>query len=362
MQDSSEVHSGISYNTPFCDVALGKYFPHILPSESSNSIFSCENPFRKNIVTCKDLQIDSFLNESGGLELNRPLSSHIPTLPPYIPVFDIRTRDISNLSSDEFSVIGLTLRDIVKRGVKLTAGTLQEQQDIQLYSQILDSKSFLNRKVILFLTGPDTLIEWIWWNRIDCDLFKTIKSMGFWAVTGFNFSVINGECAFAQALNQKRSLVSSSLIEEIGLLTIPHIYAISQHHISRWVTWLSLNPAIKLFSINCQLQKRQEDINQIIRSVKGILEKVPTVHVLLQGFHLPLIWKFGIYLERIHFADAAPIKYAQNHKHFITDSKKALLNHEYVRGKAFPELVIDNIRNRQLYIECVRSQIFNGQN
>jgi hypothetical protein len=338
------------YHAP-CEVGLGTFNPFIDKEEAKSVIISCYNPQRQNIITCRDEFRDEFIKEVGGLPLNLKLTSEVENIPSYIPIVDYGMRDIPL----NMPVVGLTLHDIISRGVKSAAGMLHEQDDIRFRSSMLSSKALVDKKVILFLTGADTLIEWVWYNRNDCRIFEILKQMGFWGVGGFNFSVIGGECAFAQALNQKRSLFSASLIEKNGLLAIPHVYALSQFHIDRWVKWFIANPVIKMFTVNCQLQKSQKDIAQVISVVKSILWKVPYLHVILQGFHVNIAHQFGTYLERIHFADKMPIKQASSHQKVLIDYTKNKLYHELAENENIETLALTNINKRYTYIENLRS-------
>ncbi len=167
-----------------CEVASGKWLPLIYPEETKEIIISCNNPFRQNIVTCKDQFKEEFIKEVNGLDLNSKLLSSIEDLPTYIPILDVGSRNISNIPK-EFPVVGMTLHDIITQSVIDKAGRYHEPDTIAFRAKILQSDSFKSKKVILFLTGSDTLIEWVWYNRGECRLFETIKQMGFWAVSGF---------------------------------------------------------------------------------------------------------------------------------------------------------------------------------
>jgi hypothetical protein len=307
-------------STSSCEVGLGSFLPILNKEEASQLSTSCENPFGLNIITCKHPQRDAFVKEVNGIELDINLSSIIQGLPYYVPIFDYGSKDVAN----PFPFVGITLHDIVAKAVALKAGRLHEQNEIVFREKILYSNAFKNKKVILFLTGVDTLIEWVWHNRKECALLKTLKEMGFWAIGGFNFSVIGGECPFSHALNQKKSLYSSYLLEKEGIQTIPHVYAITNFHIKRWINWFRMNPSIKLFTINCQLQKSQSDINQICKTVIEILTALPYLHVILCGFHINEVHKLKDCLSRVHFADKRPVKLAQN-KRKITYGKEKLV-------------------------------------
>lgn len=353
MRDLLEAYNNPTLFSSFCDVSRGKFLPNIEIEEAVSVIHHCKNEFRKNIITCKDTLINEFLEEVDGLEFNITLNSRLSCLPSYIPIVDYNTQDISNIP-EEFPFIGISLWDILSSGIIKKAGALHEDKNICFHNDILSSESFRNKKVILFLTGADTMIEWIWWNRVDCNLFKKLYDMGFWAVTGFNFSVIGGECPFAQAINLKRSLFSAYLIEQNGLIAIPHVYALTKHHVNRWVNWFKINPNIHCFSLNCQLQKTEYDINQVVEAVKSILQKIEDLHVILQGFPLNKVWEFGLFLNRVHFADKTAIKKAQSgiRKSFDYTKNKYIL--EKGVSKSIEALSIENMINIYQSIENKR--------
>lgn len=356
MRDSSEIPKAWNLFSSYCEVSTGKFSPFIQREEAKGIIAPCHNPLGVNIITCKYPYKDEFITETNGLALNLDLASCIHELPAYIPILDYRTRNV-NLP---FPVIGLTFWDIIAKGIKLKAGSFHEEPEIRFRKNILESTGFIDKKTILFLTGPDTLIEWLWYNRAECELFHSLKQMGFWAAGGINFSVIGGECPFSHALNIKRSLFSSKLIEDAGIFAIPHVYAITKFHIERWIEWFQANPSIRLFTINCQLQKKAFDITQIIVAVKSILQKIPYLHVVLQGFRFSWIEEFGEYIERIHVADKKPAKYAQNGRKILFDVRGNILKWEDDWNMGFEKLIEFNALSRYAYFENIRKRAQDG--
>lgn len=333
-----------------CEAENGSFMPFVNPFEAKGITVSCHNPLRKNIVTCKDQYKDEFIKEVDGLDLNSKLSTEIIGIPSYIPVLDVRSAKSGNIPLT-CPIVAVTLCDVLQRSILLKAGRYHEMNNISFRTDLLLKKNFKSKKVILFLTGSDTLIEWLWYNRKECRLFETIKEMGIWAVGGFNFSLIDGECPFSHALNLKRSLFSAWLAEQSGLSVIPHIYCLNDYHIRRWIEWFKANPTVKLFTINCQLQKSDEDINQIVATVKGILAAFPYLHVLLQGFHLNKIDRFDRFLDRLHFADKIATKYAQSHRRIFFDYKKQGLDDEHADKLDLNELLEPNINTRYSFVE-----------
>lgn len=338
-----------------CEVGKGNFSPFVNPLEAKGIMVSCYNPLRKNIITCQDQYKEEFLDEIDGLDLNLKLSTEIIGIPSYVPVLDVRSAKTGNIPAN-CPIVAVTLWDIMKRSISLKAGRYHEMDNISFRTDLLSKKNFKSRKVILLLTGSDTLIEWIWYNREECRLFETIKDMGIWAVGGFNFSLIDGECPFSHALNLKRSLFSAMLVERAGLLAIPHAYSLNNNQTSRWINWFKANPRVKLFTINCQLQKSECDINQVVTAVKDILGSIPHLNVLLQGFHLNKIDRFGHFLSRVHFADKIAAKYAQSHRKIFFDVKKHRLDDEHAGKLNLAELLESNISIRNSFVEEIRNE------
>jgi hypothetical protein len=278
----------------------------------------------------------------------------LENVPDYIPILD--NQSIQRVGKNKsLPVIGVTLNDLTKNLVLTKAGRLHVNDKIEFRKNLL-VRELRGKRVILFLTGSDSLIETVWNKRDESRFFEVLKSMGFWAVGAFNFSVIGGECAFAQVLNLKRSLYSAQLLEKSGLAAIPHIYAISNQQIKRWINWLHVNPSVSHFTMNCQLQKAPGDILQIICVVNAILNEVPNIHAILQGFHFNNIEVFGSLLSRIHFAEAKPIKNAQSHLKIVPPSIVGKNSLSYNSDLSLEELMIENINFRRNNIAGLKAK------
>lgn len=353
MRDSEELPKQPSIFSFGCEVSTGAYSPELLPDEALFVKHPCENPFRKNIITCKDEYQSDFVNEVNGLSLDINLNSNIESLPFYIPIFNKDALKFPNLSA-QFPLVGLTFNDILSNGVHFKAGGLHEDKNINFRLSLLQAYCFRNSSALLFSSGSDTLIEYLWYHRESIDLYEKVRRMGFWGMTGFNFSLINGECAFAQALNVKRSLYSSFEIEQSGLLTVPHVYALTSFQINRWIKWFEDNAGVKYFTTNCQLQNSKAEYSQLITSITEILKAIPQLHVILHGFQANYLKSFGSYLNRIHITEIQPIKQAQNYVMQRFDLDKHLLKYHTNSQLALPELIINNVRERCLYIDNIR--------
>lgn len=313
MQDFIETPTKPTLFSNSCEVAEGKYEPEISSEEAGSVTHNCENKFRENIITCKTPEKELFIKEVDGLSFDTvELKNSVRMLPQYIPIIDRNFSKKVALPS-EYEYAGIILQDILMpgKGVTEKAGGLVET-DIVFNTNILKEKAFAGKKVILFLTGPDTLIEWVWHKRDDVSFYQTLKDMGVYAVTGFNFSVMLGECPLAQTLNLKRSLHSTWLAEQAGILPIPHVYSISDAHVDKWIKWFKANPIVSLFAVNCQFQKSTKAIDITVTATSKILRALPDVHVLLQGFQTDHLHKLKVFGNRVHIADAVPAKFSGN--------------------------------------------------
>lgn len=323
-----------------CQAGFGRFLPHIQPMESKHVMVSCHNPAATNIVTCQDSRLNLFLDEIDGFAFDVAPSSTPCVKEPYIPIFDYRT--IALAFECTAKVVGLTLIDILSNPLKRSGGHYVAKK-IAFRDAAIIQHLCASKKVILFLTGLDVLIETVWHQRSTCELFQQLRWMGFWSVTGFNFSVFGGECPVAQLLNQKKSLISSLLLEKYQISTIPHIYAVNNFHIKRYQQWLKQNPQIQLITINCQMQHSVADIEQVVRTAQAMLNSNGKLHIILQGYWLSEIYRFKGFLHRIHIADSKPVKYGQNFRH--VDPAIITKPGQYQKS-SYRTMVIENVEYR----------------
>lgn len=350
MRDSQGLFGDTLLPGYHCRAGSGIFMPHIDPAEANQVVVPCYNPEATNFVSCRDSRIKSFLREVDGLSFNVAPSSRVHVHDPYIPIFDYRTIPLAFHSKSD--VVGMTLVDILVNPLKLVAGKYTVLK-ISFREAAVIRRLCESKKVILFLSGLDVLIETVWHQRCVCEFFQQLKLMGFWAVTGFNFSVFGGECPVAQHLNQKKSLMSSMLLEESRLLTIPHIYAVNDFHIKRYQTWLKRNPQIQLVTMNCQMQHKPVDIDQVVRSVQAMLIMNGKLHIILQGYWFSKLDRFNGFLDRIHIAESKPVKYGQS---FQSVDKKIITRSGQYANDDYKNIVLENVEYRSAEIQ----KIING--
>lgn len=359
MQDFKEQPRAISLFPPTCLTGNGIFMPDIVPAEAVYVKRLCTNPHDYNIITCESTNRQEFIDEVGGIKLDISLPPlGIKHMPSYIPSLSIKAATML-AATGQYSYFGTTLKDIMISLTRWVSGGFREAGQIK-FRPTLDFKAFANvPKLILFLTGTDTGIEYLWRERDGCNLFNILQEMNFAAVSGFNFSLFEGECAFAQALNQKRSLYSSHLLDQYGIRPIPHIYTLTPYQIRRWMLWLLSNPDVQYFTINCQLEKTDEYINKNVKVIRYMLENLPYLHVILQGFPFDSIHKFGPIIDNIHFVDAVPINQTINHMKI--DINQSLTKTITNVKMDFLPLLMYNINTREMQLSNIRKQIFEQQ-
>jgi hypothetical protein len=288
----------------------GNYFPHIHPSEVRNVTSRCSGRHLQDIVTCQDAGREEFVEDVGGLDmLGVKLHETVKSLPTFIPIIP---RGLFKYQSGEISskIVGIILNDILTKKLTYNNGYLAIPEGTDLNADVLRNPVFQGKRVILFSTGPDILIETLWWNRQRQNFFQKISEMGFTAVTGMNFSVFRGECPFAHALNIKKSLCYCMELEEYHVRTIPHIYAINDFQRKRWGKWLSANPLVRTVTINTQLQGREmRGMGAVYNTVQFLLKNT-AVKIIVHGSMKGLNNLLQMFPNRIHRAASGPLKNA----------------------------------------------------
>lgn len=345
-----------------CETLTGKFSPFITPDEGLFVNISCENPYGENIITCRHPHIDEFLEEVNGLDLNLNIkNSYLQEVPDYIPVID-KNVSYGFLLPENMNLVGISLNDIFTGAIHNKAGSLHAGNRPHLKYSILKNPAIAKKGVILFSSGSDTLIESIWHKRDRIKYFEIVSRMGFTVATGFNFSLFNGECPFAHALNMKKSLLSSSLYQQHKVLAIPHIYALTSEQLNRWAEWLAMNPEIQYYTVNCQMQRSDDDINQVIEATRLLLSRFSHLHVIMQGFRFKYLDELGSDIQRIHFADASSIKKSIGHQKFEFNPETKEFKWVEKSSLTVPELIMQNSINRAAVIDYYKRKSITIEN
>lgn len=242
----------------------------------------CPGNYR-NMVDCHCEDIQLFIDEVRGLSFdNKIVSGSSPLIDKMGPViprewFD---RDPSTIDSE---IVGLRIGDIITpRPTRNTAGILTLSDNAHIDLSVLKRPIFQGKKVVLFATGIDIVIEKLWYRRFAMNLFKAIAAGNFYAVTGMNFSLFLHECPLGHLINLNKSLVFCEELSKLGVPVIPHIYAITDTHREMWVRWLKNHPNIKTVIINTQMQRDSASMHEVELTVVALLEGT-SVNVILNG-------------------------------------------------------------------------------
>jgi hypothetical protein len=288
-----------------------KYAPHLHPDEALAVTSACSGRGRLNVVTCQDEGIDEDLREIGGLTMSDvQLNVSGSGLPDFIPIIP---RGMFRYSPSVIpsGIVGVMINDILTKPIRSKHDHYRMPDGTAINQDVLKNSVFQGKKVVLFSVGPDILIETLWWERSETNFFKTISDMGFFAVTGMNFSLISGECPCGHALNIKKSICFCRGLDSLGVWTIPHIYAVNRFQRERWRVWLLENPTIRAVTINSQLQRKQKrGMQDVFETAQFLLENT-AVEIIIHGrARGPLCELRKQYSTRLHFAASGPLKNA----------------------------------------------------
>lgn len=238
-----------------------------------------------NVIDCRHIDRHKYIEEAHGLDFhNKILLGPIATITQDIPVIppECFDREPETINSE---IVGIRLYDILSVKPRRKMGFYQLQDGVHIDLNALTSPVFRGKRVVLFCTGMDVVIEKVWWLRNDINLFDTIAGAGFYAVVGMNFSLFLGECPLAQLLNLNRSLLFCQELSKRGVAVLPHIYAVNDQQRSKWVDYLNGNPLIKTIVINTQLQKDPYSMHQVRLTIETLLINT-NVTIILNGHGL----------------------------------------------------------------------------
>lgn len=309
--ESSCENDKINHQSSFFSLSCesGNFSPHIHTEEVNAVKFPCQENGRRNTITCKDKNLNEFLSEVGTLDMN---ATHLRgadlSIGEYIPVI---TRNFFYSPSTFVSheIVGVSISDIfVSSPLELRDGQYRISQNLQINTSVLHNPVFQNKRVILMFDARDSLLEHLWWNRVDFNLFETISKIGFYAITTPNFSLFRGECPVGHAWNIKKGLVCGEELEKRGVTVIPHIYAVHTRQLERWIDWLNSHPNVKTLTMNCQLQRKSVVGRKIvIVALRHLLTNTDT-HIILNGSDKRILAQLEEFKGRLHTASSGAFK------------------------------------------------------
>ncbi len=281
MSSLSETSNTPSLFSSACDVAQGKFLPHIAKEESHYVQLPCKE--EESALSCKTPDVQGFIDEVNGLDLNTVIAKPINlVIPKIVPIIDRALFDFPAVAL-QHDVVGISLKDIFSSTPQQRYGRIHVSP-IRIREHTLDKPIFQNKKRVLFSSGRDVLIEQLWQDLYPLNLPEVLSRMGITAMTGFNFSVFPQNCALGQAVNMKKSLETVRIFQEAGIEVIPHIYFLHTHHLRRWVEWLQKNQLITTVTINCQFTREHEFAKLIAEGIDFLRNNVGRkIQFLLEG-------------------------------------------------------------------------------
>lgn len=235
-----------------------------------------------NVIDCHCMDLDVYINDVGGLDLaTKVLTTSSPRITADVTVVPREWFDHSP-ESIEGDIVGIRLGDILSEQPRRKWGTLRLSDDVHIDLAALAKPVFQGKRIILFGSDTDVVIEALWWRRNAIRLFDTIASGHFYAVTGMNFSLFMHECPLAQLININKSLLFCSELSKLGIPVVPHVYAVNDHQRSSWVDFLNQHTNIRTVVINTQLQRDKYSMREVEMTVTELLVKTG-VSIMLNG-------------------------------------------------------------------------------
>lgn len=191
-------------------------------------------------------------------------------LPPFIPV--IRRGSYKMMSNVTPPFVAVSIGSIVnKKNLDVLEGDVRSKFGISP-----------NSKIILLCFGKDELIEKIWTQKTD--IFPKISRLNFDIVTGINYSIWYDQPHAERLINLKRSLITFSEFQELGVNAIPHMYWSGRKDILRWCKWISDNKDINIIAIDPQTERDNKVWNKTIEDLSFFVANLDRkIHFLITG-------------------------------------------------------------------------------
>lgn len=235
------------------------------------------------IVDCHCFDLPDFIADAGGLDMgSKIITSTSPKIQERITVIPSECFDWSpDLIPGD--IVGINLKDILSHKPTSRWGHYTLSEDVRIDLSALSRPVFAGKRVVLFCSYIDVVIEKLWWLRSKINLYETIASGGFYAVSGMNFSLFLHECPLGHLININKSLLFTKELSSLGVPVIPHVYAVNESQRKKWIAYLQGNPSVKTVVINTQLQRDRYSMTEVTRTVEALLDSTDT-SIILNGF------------------------------------------------------------------------------
>lgn len=235
------------------------------------------------IIDCHHSDVMLHIDDSGGLDLkDKPIFVRSPMIEHEFPIIPKEwfNQQPESIDSD---IVGIRLGDILSERPRLRWGYYYLPDGVRIDLSALSSPVFRGKRIVLFASGPDFVIEKLWRYRWPMNLFEEISKGNFYAVTGMNFSLFLHECPLGHLINLNKSLLFCQELSRLGVPVIPHVYAVNDWQRAKWIDYLTENPSVRVVTINTQLQHSPLAMAEVVRTVEDLLEST-SVSIVLNGY------------------------------------------------------------------------------
>jgi hypothetical protein len=168
-----------------------------------------------------------------------------------------------NLSTfDSIPLFAVPFSEFVKNNGDL------KYQNIQHLKQTLELP--INSKVALIGTSMEKKQQAVWKVSNNNDIWKRISEFGFEFVTSMTFPVWDLNPRSDQVINQLRNYLSSDILANLGVPTIPFIYPFDNCDYETFSKWIEKRPSINKLAVLARYYKTDFQFVQLINNMKKI--------------------------------------------------------------------------------------------
>ncbi len=302
MRRSSDSNQVSLFASAYCDAS--SCAPNLIAKDEKALVRERCPGDNRGIVDCHSTNLQEYIADAGGLDFaNKPIMTGSPVMPDELVVVPSGCFD---WDPELFpKIVGINLKDILSTKPKLRWGHYYMRDGVHISLSALDRPAFRGKKIVLFSSYIDVVIEKLWFDKHEISLFQEIAKGGFYAVTGMNFSLFLHECPMGQLINLNKSLSYVHELSKLGVPVIPHIYAVNDHQRAKIVEYLKNNPSINTVVINTQLQRDVFSANEATKTIEAVLQNT-SCRIILNGRKLMVSADYSA--ERIIIANQQGLK------------------------------------------------------
>ncbi len=141
-------------------------------------------------------------------------------------------------------------------------------RDMQHLKEVLELP--LNAKVALIGTSRERKQQAVWNSSTKHDVWKRIAEFGFEFVTSMTFPVWDKNPRSDQVINQIRNFLTSDVLANLGVPTIPFVYPFNDCDYQNFGKWIEKRPSITKLAVLAQYYKSDFQFVQLVNNMKKI--------------------------------------------------------------------------------------------